>query len=79
MSEAITRTPPTDADAPVLERLSALDRFLPVWILAAMGAGLGLGLGLEAQADSQHRDEQHSTERLAVHRISPVAVAVNRD
>lgn len=57
MSEAITRTPPTDADAPVLERLSALDRFLPVWILAAMGAGLGLGRTVPAAKtflDSAH-------------------------
>jgi ACR3 family arsenite transporter len=36
-------TRPADPDAPVLQRLSTLDRFLPVWILAAMGLGLGLG------------------------------------
>ncbi len=33
----------TDPEAPVLERLSMLDRFLPVWIIAAMGVGIGLG------------------------------------
>ncbi len=37
---------PRAADAPVLQRLSTLDRFLPVWILVAMGVGLGLGAAI---------------------------------
>jgi ACR3 family arsenite efflux pump ArsB len=44
-----------EADAPVVARLSTLDRFLPVWIIAAMAVGLlagriigGLGVALDA-------------------------------
>ena len=33
----------TEPDAPVLRRLSTLDRFLPLWIFAAMALGLMLG------------------------------------
>lgn len=41
--EAVTGNPADPAAAPVLARLSVLDRFLTVWILIAMGAGLLLG------------------------------------
>jgi len=39
----MTVTSSTTAEAPVLKQLSTLDRFLPVWIIAAMAVGLGLG------------------------------------
>jgi ACR3 family arsenite transporter len=45
VSDAVRETARADvpADAPVLQKLSALDRYLPVWILAAMALGLALG------------------------------------
>jgi ACR3 family arsenite transporter len=43
MSDLTQATARGQAEAPVLRRLSALERLLPVWILAAMGAGLLLG------------------------------------
>ncbi|WP_343044882.1 ACR3 family arsenite efflux transporter [Pseudarthrobacter oxydans] len=38
-----TETPPTRGDEAVVGKLSTLDRFLPVWIIAAMALGLLLG------------------------------------
>jgi arsenite transporter len=46
---------PTAPEAPVLERLSTLDRFLPLWIGAAMGAGLALGRLLPGLDDALDR------------------------
>ena len=39
----MTTTQTSSAEAQVLKKLSTLDRFLPVWIIAAMAIGLGLG------------------------------------
>ena len=54
MSDAIRETARTDVpdDAPVLQKLSTLDRFLPVWIIAAMALGLALGRGLPGLGDA---------------------------
>ena len=43
MSDLVAERAVAAGSAPVLQRLSRLDRFLPVWILAAMGLGLLLG------------------------------------
>jgi ACR3 family arsenite transporter len=54
VSDAVRETARTDVpdDAPVLRKLSALDRFLPVWIVAAMALGLGLGRGVPGLDDA---------------------------
>jgi len=52
MSDAVRDTPTAGADSPVLQRLSTLDRFLPVWIGVAMVAGLLLGRFVEGLDDA---------------------------
>lgn len=43
MSDVTKETPVADSEASITRQLSTLDRFLPVWIIAAMGLGLVLG------------------------------------
>ena len=46
---------PAEDEPPVLERLSTLDRFLPVWIGVAMVVGIGLGRQLPGLDDALER------------------------
>jgi ACR3 family arsenite transporter len=49
---AATSSSSARADSPVIARLSTLDRFLPVWILAAMAVGLVLGRAVSGLDDA---------------------------
>lgn len=57
MSDVVAETPAADPDAPLLQRLSTLDRFLPVWIIVAMAVGLGLGRAIPSLADDLNKVE----------------------
>lgn len=57
MSDMVREQPGAPAETDVLHRLSTLDRFLPVWILAAMLLGLGLGRALPGLDDAVARVE----------------------
>jgi ACR3 family arsenite transporter len=50
MSDRVAQAAQGD-DAPVIAKLSTLDRFLPVWIIAAMALGLVLGRLIPSLAD----------------------------
>jgi ACR3 family arsenite transporter len=50
MSDMVAERAAAPDDAPVLARLSTLDRFLPVWIIAAMAVGIGLGRAIPGLA-----------------------------
>jgi arsenite transporter len=51
VSDTVSETA-LDTDRPVLRKLSMLDRFLPVWIIAAMVVGLILGKAVKGLPDA---------------------------
>jgi ACR3 family arsenite transporter len=52
LSDTVNDLASGPADAPVVARLSTLDRFLPVWIITAMLLGLGLGRAVPGLDDA---------------------------
>ena len=51
---------PVAPSEPALARLSVVDRFLPVWIIAAMALGLGSGpADPRPQRLARHRQDRH--------------------
>jgi ACR3 family arsenite transporter len=57
MSGLVSDRPAGSDEAPVLARLSTLDRFLPLWIVAAMAVGIGLGRAIPGLADDLDKVE----------------------
>ncbi|TDC71809.1 ACR3 family arsenite efflux transporter [Actinomadura sp. GC306] len=52
-----THEPPSEQTENLAGRLSTLDRFLPVWIIAAMAVGLGLGRAVPGLDDALSKVE----------------------
>ena len=52
MSDTARETPAAGSASPVIQRLSTLDRFLPVWIGGAMVSGLVLGRWVSGLVDA---------------------------
>ena len=65
MSSTVTparpQVPPAAEERAVVARLSRLDRFLPLWIAAAMGVGLGLGRLFPGLNQTLNRVAVHGT------------------
>jgi arsenite transporter len=69
VSDVVFERPVAPDEAPVLARLSTLDRFLPVWIIVAMAIGLGLGRAIPSLA--------HDLNKVKIGSVSlPIAVGL---